>query len=112
MSLETQLAPRPFVVTVALSPADAGLFTAVAHAKGTTNDETATFCVSFCLQLLASELPSLSAGRSLQDDLEHVLLNLSAEKKRGSLLLAGAEKILREAAALREQVARQTATRP
>jgi len=35
-----------------------------------------------------------------------VLLNLSAEKKRGSLLLAGAEKILREAAALREQVAR------
>jgi len=32
----------------------------------------------------------------LQDDLEHVLLNLSAEKKRGSLLLAGAEKILRK----------------
>lgn len=112
MSLETRLAPRSFVVTVALLPADAGLFTAVAQAKGTTNDETTTACVAFCLQLLASELPSLAAGKSLQEDLEHVLLNLSAEKQRGSLLLAGAEKILREAAALREQVARHTAQRP
>jgi len=112
MSLEKRLAPRSFVVTIALLPADAGLFTAVAQAKGTTNDETATFCVSFCLQLLASELPSLGAGNSLQEDLEHVLLNLSAEKQRGGLILAGAEKILREAAALREQVARHTAKRP
>ena len=112
MSLETRPAPRPFVVTVSLSPADAGLFSAVAHAKNLSNDAAIGTCVSFCLQLLASELPSLSAGRSLQDDLELVLLNLSAEKQRASLLLAGAEKVLREAATLREQVTRQAAGRP
>lgn len=111
MSLEALPAARSFVVTLSLTPADAGLFTAIAQAKGIANDAAAIACVSFCLQLLASDLPSLSAAKPLHEDLDQALLNFSAEKQRAGLLIAGAEKVLREAAALREQVARQTAKR-
>ena len=100
------------MVTVALTPSEAGLFTAVGQAKQTPNDEVVSAFASFCLQLLASELPALSAGKPLQEDLEHVVLNLSAEIQRTGLLLAGAEKILREAAVLREQVSRESARPP
>ena len=112
MPLDPPLASKSFVVTIALAPSDAGLFAAVVQAKGATNDQTATAFVAFGLQLLASDLPALAAARPLSEDLEHVTLNLAAEKQRGFLLLAGAEKVLREAAALREQVARETAKRP
>jgi len=58
----TQLAPRPFVVTVALPPADAGLFTAVAHAKELRTMKPRPFVFPFACNFWLPKLPSLSAG--------------------------------------------------
>lgn len=101
-----QAEPRQFVVTVSLAPSELGLYAAVRQAKQISNDAVVSAMVAFCLQLLASE-PSSSAPTSvLDDDLERAVLTLATEVKRVGSLLAGAEKVLLDAAALRDQLAR------
>lgn len=64
--------------------------------------------VAFCLQLLVSEISALGANRPLDEDLEQTVCNLTAHLKQLGSLLGGAEKILLDAAALREQLARES----
>ena len=97
--------PSHFLVTVTLSPSELGLYAAVSKAKKITNDQVVSAMVAFCLQLLVSEVSMLSASRRLDDDLERTVLNLAAHLRRLTTLLAGAEKILLDAATLREQLA-------
>ncbi len=99
---------KNFLVTVTLSPSELGLYAAVRRAKKLTNDEAVSVMVAFCLQLLVSELSSLGSNRPLAEDLERTIFNLTAHLKQASSLLGGAEKILLDAAALREQLAQES----
>lgn len=98
---------KPFLVTVALSPSELGLYAAIRQAKRLSNEEAVSAMVAFCLQALVSETSTLSAECALEDDIERTVLNHAAHAKQLGSLLAGAEKILLDAAALREQLAQQ-----
>ncbi|MBL9187519.1 MAG: hypothetical protein JNK23_08590 [Opitutaceae bacterium] len=111
-TLVAQTEPRTLVVTVSLAPSELGLYAAVRHAKRVSNDAVVSAMVAFCLQLLAAESASLTGDTPLDDDLERAALNLTAELKRLGSLLAGAEKILLDAAALRDQLARYSTSTP
>ncbi len=96
-----------FLATIALPASELGLYAAVRQAKRLTNDQIVSAMVTFCLQLLVSEISTLSADESLEEDLERMALHHATHVKQLSSLLAGAEKILLDAAALREQLARE-----
>ncbi len=111
-TLHAQTAPRTFVVSVSLAPSELGLYAAVRQAKRSSNDAVVSAMVAFALQLLAAESAALTGDTPLDDDLERAALTLTAERKRLSTLLAGAEKILLDAAALRDQLARHATSQP
>ena len=108
MSNDRLIETKTFLATISLSSSELGLYAAVRSAKKLTNDEAVSVMVAFCLQLLVSEISALGANRPLDEDLERTVCNLTAHLKQLGSLLGGAEKILLDAAALREQLARES----
>jgi hypothetical protein len=100
-----------FFVEVSLSSADLAVYSFVRQAKGLANDRLVSELVSFGLQLLVSEMP-LSADQPIGTDLERSVAAAGESLRRLGSLLSGAEKILLDAAALREHLDRTLARRP
>ena len=100
---------KHFIATVALSPSDLGLYSALRQVKKISNDETVSAMVAFCLQVLAGEFSTLSAEGRLGEDLDRANFTFTAQKKQFGLIMAGAEKVLLDTSALREQLSRQVA---
>lgn len=101
-----------FFVEISLSPVDLGVYSFVRQAKGLTNDRLVSELVSFGLQLLVSELPVLSPDQPIGSDLQQSVAAAGESLRRLGSLLGGAEKILLDAAALREHLDRTLARRP
>jgi hypothetical protein len=101
-----------FFVEVSLSPLDLGVYSNVRQIKGLTNDQLVSELVSFGLQLLVSELPVLSPDEPIGRDLERSVAGAGESLRQLGTLLGGAEKILLDAAALREHLDRTLARRP
>lgn len=101
-----------FIVGVSLSPEEVGLYSSIRQAKGLSNDQMISEMTAFCLRLLLPELAVLSPQDPFAEDLERAVGSTSDSLRRLSNLLSGAEKVLLDAAALREHMSHNLPREP